>query len=404
MWDNELSVPVNIITYTSAVRLGDKFTVTGNYSSGTAQIWAASSTTGQHLVYKWTMSGGTFNQTPQVITCSDALATGISSAAVGPLPNGDFYWNANGQSARKYAADGTLIGIIPGTVVATGSNAIRYLGQVGGNEYVATFAYGTDNNNARVLEIPLGVPADATLFFATPTLGTAANGNGAGDVDFQINPDFTANIYVLTTNNGLGAYRSSDGVPVELSTFAASVADRNVTLSWRTESETNSHGFEVERSSANQTWSQIGFVKSAGNSVITQNYSFIDSRLETGSYSYRLKMVDLDGSFTYSNVVEVEIGTPLMFSLSQNYPNPFNPATRIEYQVPFNANVKIELYSITGEKVATLVNSDLSAGFYTMDVDASVLRLASGVYFYRMTSTDITGNKFMDTKKMVLLK
>jgi hypothetical protein len=115
-------------------------------------------------------------------------------------------------------------------------------------------------------------------------------------------------------------------------------------------------------------------------------------------------MVDLDGSFSYSNVVEVEIGTPVTYSLSQNYPNPFNPTTRIEYQVPFNANVKIELYSITGEKVVTLVNNDLSAGFYTMDVDASTLRLASGVYFYRMTSTDLTGNKFMDTKKMVLLK
>lgn len=404
MWDNELSTSVNIITYAATVRLGDKITVTGNYSAGTAQIWAASATTGQHLVYKWTMSGGVFNPVPQVITCSDAIATGIASASVGPLPNGDFYWNSNGQNARKYAADGTLIGIIPGGVLATGTNAIRYLGQVGGSEYVVSFAFGAGNNNARVLEIPLGVPADATLFFATPTLGSATNVNGTGDVSFQINPDFTANIFVLTTNNGLGAYRSSDAVPVELSTFAAIVADRNVTLNWRTESETNSLGFEVERSSANRSWSQIGFVKSAGNSVSPKNYSFVDSKLETGTYSYRLKMVDLDGSFSYSNVVEVEIGTPVTYSLSQNYPNPFNPTTRIEYQVPFNANVKIELYSITGEKVVTLVNNDLSAGFYTMDVDASTLRLASGVYFYRMTSTDLTGNKFMDTKKMVLLK
>jgi len=115
-------------------------------------------------------------------------------------------------------------------------------------------------------------------------------------------------------------------------------------------------------------------------------------------------MVDLDGSFSYSKAVEVEIGTPMTFALSQNYPNPFNPTTRIDYQVPFNANVQIELYSITGERVATLVNTELSAGYYTMDVDASSLRLASGVYFYRMISTDLQGSKFMDTKKMVLLK
>ncbi len=405
MWSNELAAPVNVLSYNSAgtVRLGDKVTVTGDYNSGTAAIWAVSGTVATPVVFKWTMTGGVFNQVPEIITLSDSPSA-LGTASVGPLPSGEFWLNANGINPRKYQANGTLIGVVPGSVVATGSNAIRHLGQVGNNEYAVTFAYGAGNNNARVIEVPLGVPEDATLFFATPSLGSLANANGTGDVDFQINPDFTANIYVLTTNNGLGAYRSSDGVPVELSTFAANVVDRNVNLTWRTESETNSRGFEVERSSANQSWSQIGFVKSAGNSVTSQNYSYIDSRLETGSYSYRLKMVDLDGSFTYSNVVEVEIGTPATFSLSQNYPNPFNPATRIEYQVPFNANVKIELYSITGEKVATLVNSDLSAGFYTMDVDASVLSLASGVYFYRMTSTDVTGSKFMDTKKMVLLK
>lgn len=404
MWDNELSSPVNLFTYTSTVRLGDKITVTGNYTAGSAEIWAASSTTGQHLVYKWTMSAGVFNPVPLVIACGDNITTGISSAAVGPLPNGEFYWNANGQNARKYAANGSFIGIIPNGIVGTGSNAIRYLGQVNGSEYVVTFAYGTGNQNARILEIPLGDPTQALLYAVTPVLGSNANANGAGDVDFQVNPDLTVNVFVLSTNNGLGAYRSSSVLPVELSTFTASVIDRTVRLNWRTESESNSHGFEVQRSSANQSWSQIGFVKSAGNSVSSQNYSFVDSKLETGSYSYRLKMVDLDGSFRYSNVVEVEIGTPLTFALSQNYPNPFNPATRIDYQVPFSANVTIELYSITGEKVATLVNNYISAGYYALDIDASVLRLASGVYFYRMTSTDIQGSKFVDTKKMVLLK
>lgn len=90
--------------------------------------------------------------------------------------------------------------------------------------------------------------------------------------------------------------------------------------------------------------------------------------------------------------------------MSQNYPNPFNPATRIDYQVPFNANVQIELYSITGERVATLVNTELSAGYYTVDINACTQRLASGVYFYRMISTDLQGSKFVDTKKMILLK
>lgn len=404
MWDNELSTPVVALQKFSTTRVGDKFTVVGNYSAGTAQIWAASATTGQHLVYKWTMTGGIFDSIPQVINCSDALTTGIGSAAVGPLPNGDFYWNANGQNARKYQSNGTLVGIIPGGIVGTGSNAIRYLGQEGGSEYVAIYTYGAGNENVRIVEVPLGDPTQATLYAVTPTLGSNANTNGTGDVEFQVNPDFTVNIFALSTNNGLGTYRSTSVLPVELTSFAANVVERIVTLTWKTESESNSYGFEVERKSKTSTWNTIGFVKSAGNSTQPKNYSYTDSKVETGSYSYRLKMIDLDGSYTYSNVVEVEVGTPNTFSLSQNYPNPFNPTTRIDYQVPFNANVQIDLYSITGEKVATLVSGELSAGFYTMDLNASALKLSSGVYFYRMISTDIQGSKFVDTKKMVLLK
>lgn len=404
LWENETSIPTVALTYNSTNRIGDKFTVVGNYGAGTAQIWAASATTSAPLVYKWSMTGGVFDPTPEVITLSDNVAGGIASASVGPLPNGDFYWNATGQNARKYQADGTLIGIIPTLIVPTGSNAIRYLGTEGPSEYVATYAFGTGNENLRILEVPAGIPADAVLYAVTPVLGTNSAG-GNGDVSFKINSDYTANVFVLSANNGLGAYRTTSTVPVELTNFAANVVDRNVTLNWSTASEINSMGFEVERKVSDDfLWEKIGFIKSAGNTTQTQNYTYVDSKLESGSFEYRLKMIDFDGSFNYSIIVEAEIGTPLTFALSQNYPNPFNPSTRIDYQVPFNANVQIELYSITGERVATLVNTELSAGFYSAEIDAAALRLASGVYLYRMISTDIQGSKFVDTKKMVLLK
>jgi hypothetical protein len=406
IWNTEASAPDTLFSYLGdAVRLGDKFTVVGDYSAGTAEIWAASSTTGQHKVYKWTMSGGVFNPAPQIISCSDALTTGIGSAAVCPLPNGDFYWNANGQNARKYQANGTLIGIIPGTVVATGSNAIRYLGTVGNDEYIVTFAYGSGNNNARVLRIPNGDPTAAVLYGVTPTLGSAANGNGAGDVDFKYNNDLTVDIFVLATNNGVGAYRTDANIPVELTNFVASVLDRDVILNWSTATESNNNGFEVERKSADsEKWSRIAFIKSAGTTTEPQNYSYKDSRLESGKYSYRLKIVDLDGTYSYSSEVEVEVGIPNQYSLSQNYPNPFNPSTRIDYQLPFDAKVQIELYTITGEKVATLVSGDVSAGYHTYELNASKLNLASGIYFYRINAVDVQNGKFIDTKKLVLLK
>ena len=405
-WDNEASAPDTLFSYLGdAVRLGDKFTVLGDYSAGTAEIWAASATTGQHKVYKWTMTGGVFNPVPQVINCSDALTTGIGSAAVGPLPNGDFYWNANGQNARKYQADGTLIGIIPGTIVATGSNAIRYLGTVGNDEYIATFAYGSGNNNARILRIPNGDPTAAVLYGVTPTLGSSANGNGAGDVDFQVNNDLTVNVFVLATNNGLGAYQTDANIPVELTSFVANVVERDVLLTWSTATETNNLGFEIERkSSIDNQWRKVSFIKSAGTTTEPQQYSFKDSRLVSGKYSYRLKIVDLDGTYSYSDAVEVEIGLPKNYSLSQNYPNPFNPTTRIDYQLPFDAKVQIELYSITGEKIATLVSGDVSAGYHTYELNASRLNLASGIYFYRISAVDVQNGKFIDTKKLVLLK
>lgn len=405
-WDNEASAPDTLFSYLGdAVRLGDKFTVLGDYSAGTAEIWAASATTGQHKVYKWTMTGGVFNPVPQVIICSDALTTGIGSAAVGPLPNGEFYWNANGQNARKYQANGTLIGIIPGSIVSTGSNAIRFLGTVGNDEYVAVFSYGAGNNNARILKILNGDPTAAELYGITPSLGSAANGNGAGDVDFQVNNDLTVNVFVLATNNGLGAYQTDTSIPVELTSFVANVIERDVLLTWSTATETNNLGFEIERmSSKDNQWRKLSFIKSAGTTTEPQQYSFKDSRLESGKYSYRLKIVDLDGTFSYSDAVEVEIGLPNNYSLSQNYPNPFNPTTRIDYQLPFDAKVQIELYSITGEKIATLVSGDVSAGYYTYELNASRLNLASGIYFYRISATDVYNGIFTDSKKLVLLK
>jgi hypothetical protein len=114
-------------------------------------------------------------------------------------------------------------------------------------------------------------------------------------------------------------------------------------------------------------------------------------------------MIDNDGSFEYSKIVETEVASPKIFELSQNYPNPFNPSTRIDYQVPVDAKVILEVYNIAGQKVVGLVNQEQSAGYYTVDFGAS--KLSSGVYIYRLVASDkATGNNFSLIKKMMLLK
>jgi hypothetical protein len=114
-------------------------------------------------------------------------------------------------------------------------------------------------------------------------------------------------------------------------------------------------------------------------------------------------MIDNDGSFQYSRIVESEVSLPKDFELSQNYPNPFNPSTRISYNLPSDSKVTLEVYNTSGEKLAVLVDENQSAGFYS--VNFMNKNISSGVYIYRLTAIDkASGNNFSSIKKMMLLK
>ena len=123
--------------------------------------------------------------------------------------------------------------------------------------------------------------------------------------------------------------------PVELVSFNATLLDNNVKLDWTTATETNNSGFEILRFTQNDNeWKTIGFVPGFGTTTEPKSYSFIDEDVTTGTYKYRLKQIDFDGTFTYSNEIEVEVDfTPKEFVLYQNYPNPFNPSTTIKFTI-----------------------------------------------------------------------
>jgi hypothetical protein len=194
----------------------------------------------------------------------------------------------------------------------------------------------------------------------------------------------------------IGADEFPGLIPVELISFTASIIKSEVVLTWKTATEINNHGFEIERS-INGNFVTIGFISGAGTSTQERLYTFTDNQVAVGSQSYRLKQIDFNGSYSYSNTIEVEVISPLTFSLSQNYPNPFNPTTKINYSVPFDSKVTISVYSITGELVTELVNEFVSAGSYSVDFDGR--NLASGMYIYKMSA----GN-FTQTYKMMLMK
>jgi hypothetical protein len=196
----------------------------------------------------------------------------------------------------------------------------------------------------------------------------------------------------------------NDALPVELSSFSAKVNSKSVELLWTTATELNNYGFEVERTSVgnDQTtesdWNTVGFVEGNGTTNAPQEYSFIDKDAK-GRVSYRLKQIDRDGEFTYSQAVEVIVSdVPLFFALEQNYPNPFNPSTTIGFTLQESGMTSLKIYDAIGREVATLVNENLEAGVYHQKTfDAS--KLSSGIYFTRLTSSGKT-----QMRKIVLMK
>lgn len=190
-----------------------------------------------------------------------------------------------------------------------------------------------------------------------------------------------------------------DYVPVELASFTGSVIGNAVQLQWITASELNNYGFEIERSINNNEFTTIGFVKGNGTTTETNYYSYIDKPYESASLqiNYRLKQIDYDGTYSYSNVVNVEFNVPEGFVLEQNYPNPFNPSTRIAYSLITDGRTTLKVYDLMGSEVATLVNEFKPSGNYEIVFDAA--GLPSGTYFYTLSS-----NGYASTKKMVVIK
>ena len=171
-------------------------------------------------------------------------------------------------------------------------------------------------------------------------------------------------------------------------------------LNWVTATETNNLGFEIERRvEGSNTWINRGFEQGAGTSTQTHSYSFSDdvSDLSAGSVFYRLKQIDFDGRFEYSDEVMVISVPPTRFNLAQNYPNPFNPTTVIQYAIPVESHVTIKVLNAIGEEVAELLNETKAPGTYEINFNAK--SLSSGVYFYR-----IQAGNFVETKRMMLIK
>jgi len=244
-----------------------------------------------------------------------------------------------------------------------------------------------------------------SYYFVTIDVGTAS---GALNVSLANNSAlaFSQGTLVASINNA--PLSGSVPLPVELSSFTVESQRLNAELKWETKTEVNTYGFDVERmqaasssqgNNASGSYTKVGFVPGSGNSNAPKDYAFTDKTTAAGKFTYRLRQIDRDGKFSYSQGVDVEVGAaPKVFELSQNYPNPFNPATTIEFTVPSDGRATLTVYNVLGQEVQTVFNGAAKAGEYHQAV-FNAGGLASGIYFARLSF-----EAKQQMKKMLLVK
>lgn len=290
-----------------------------------------------------------------------------------------------------------------------------------GSDEIKIKTVDSTGNPIAVNNIALSISGEGTL--STNSVSTDITGYSPSVTVLTTHSDgdeITASAYMLipggVTYSGLNAIRqllvlgrttygilttsvSWGTLPVELSSFTASVNNRDINLYWSTLTESNNSGFDIERKAfSSDNWTTAGDIAGNGTSNVSHNYTFCDRNLTSGIYTYRLKQKDFNGNFEYHNLNgEVIIGEPNSLQLIQNYPNPFNPSTKISFDLPVAGNVTLKVFNTSGKEVATLVNETRSAGYYFVNFNAT--NLSSGIYFYRLEAAG-----FIETKRMILTK
>ncbi|MBL1214949.1 MAG: T9SS type A sorting domain-containing protein [Ignavibacteriae bacterium] len=333
--------------------------------------------------------------------------------------------NVSGTGIYQFNSEQTGVEIVVNSLAGSGDITVsRYLGNqpspttgITPGHFISTYYWviEADQNISSIecqlrfyiSEIPNpGIAEDQSdiLLWHRDTPGTGAFTQYIGNMVY-VNGSTTGDLsddYLfmdgITSFSELVFSSETPPLPVELSSFTAICADNVVELNWRTETELNNYGFEIERTIENSEWETIGFVEGIGTSNKPVEYQFTDKSIFGKKLFYRLKQIDNDGSFEYSKTIAVEINqTPAKFTLEQNYPNPFNPITSISYTLIENGYVKLSVFNISGEEIAVLVNEEKAADIY--DIEFNGEGLTSGVYFYKIE----TPSHFA-VKKMLILK
>jgi hypothetical protein len=263
----------------------------------------------------------------------------------------------------------------------------------------------TTINNCTFTGYLVGKPA-ITLSSNTG-YNSSANATGSGNtfVGFTDSAAIEGIVYHKPDDVRLGtvSLTNTNPVPVELVSFTFSSTNRGIRLLWRTATEINNFGFQIERNHLNRSdgWENIGFVRGNGTSNIPHEYSFEDQTITTrGAQQYRLKQIDRDGAFEYSHCITVErTGTAKPGAMTlEAFPNPFNASTMLDFEVRETGFASLVLYDVNGKRIKEIFSGSLREGD-RRQIRFDAATIASGNYYCVLHH-----NKTFSLKKLILIK
>jgi Domain of unknown function (DUF4082)/Secretion system C-terminal sorting domain len=333
------------------IETGVRFRVSQPGNVTAIRFYKGSSHIGAHIGHLWNNNGTTkLAEETFTETASDWQEVALTTP-VHITPTDSFVVSVY-STAGWYAAD--LIGRsnwygTPGTDL--GTDPIRVIAYDNLNE-PETPDY-TGNNNGIYNFFPIADPDGGF-----PTIGSGR----VYFIDLRFQPDFP--------------------LPVVLAGFRAITTNNDVLLNWKTESENNNKGFEIQRSNNGTDWYAVSFVNGAGESPAARNYNYTDKGLAPGLYYYRLKQVDNDGKFKNSPVVTATVSGKGRIVLFQNAPNPFRSTATIRFDLPTAQKVRLSILDILGREVKVLTNKQSEAGSHLIPVDAT--GLSRQLYYIRL--------------------
>jgi hypothetical protein len=188
-------------------------------------------------------------------------------------------------------------------------------------------------------------------------------------------------------------------LPVELLFFNAEKNNDGIELVWSTASEKNNKGFEVQRAaSGTGDFVKAGWMNGYGSSSSAHSYRYEDKNIQRGvKYFYRLKQIDLDGKFSYSEIISAEI--PVLQNEITIVPNPFTDYTNITYNLKENADVRIEVYNGAGQVISTLLNRQEEKGYHLLQFIPGQSGYSSGDFeIVFLINNEVTVKKIIGIK------